>query len=162
MLAAYRQMYVRMGRSQGETRALRGQKEERKGKGPRWEPDRRQYTSDGGKWGGKWEAGTVRDGTLAGRVRTCYSQPCLQPFAGYWVHPNSLIPAEAHLPLLWGSPAGICTVLGQQRSYHKSQIHSRGVFPLLGRGRDFCECCYAQDPVAKMCSPWGSLQGGES
>lgn len=38
-------------------------------------------------------------------------------------------------PILWGSPEGNCTALGHQWGYHKTQINSQGVFPLLGKGR---------------------------
>jgi len=94
---------VCMGRSQGKTRALEGQKKEGKDRGPR------QEIIWGG--GGKGEAGAAGEGMLAGRVRTCCSEPYLQFFAGYWVPAHSLIPGDSHLPLLRGCLAGNCAVL---------------------------------------------------
>lgn len=112
--------------------------------------------SGSGGQGGRGEAGGAGEGTLAGRVRTCYSEPYLQLHAGHWVPANSLSPAEPHLRLPRGSLAGNCTVLSHQWAYHKNQINAQGVFPLLERGRD---CVTAATPriLQLSCAVLGNL-----
>lgn len=98
MLGACRQTCVCVGRSQGKTRALRGQKKEGKGRGPRQEIIHHWW------WWLRWgEAGAGGDRTLPGRVRTRYSKLCLQLLSpGYLQTPSShWIPVSLSLKAFW-------------------------------------------------------------
>lgn len=131
MLGACRQTCVRAGRSQGKTRALRGQKEERKGRGPRQEIIHPWWWWV--RWEGRRRCRWGQDAARQGQDLICWA---MSTTSGSWVPANSFIPPDPRLPFPRSSLAGNCMVLGHQWGYRKKQINSQGVFPLLGKGRD--------------------------
>lgn len=123
-----------MGRSQGKTRTPEGQ-EQGKDRGARQEEMGQQWFWM--RWEGRcrcsrgWDMGRQSIHCILGRIFfiLSYNYNTLLATDPLWT------PSPQLSPILWGSPEGNCTALEHQWGYHKTQINSQGVFPLLGKGR---------------------------